>query len=394
MTDDRRIRVVRVIARLNIGGPALHVVLLTAGLNPARFTTTLVAGTVSRHEGDMSYFAEAAGVQPVVLPELGRDLTLVADLVAFVRLWRLMRRVRPHVVHTHTAKAGAVGRIAARLAGVPVVVHTFHGHVFRGYFGRWQSWLAVQTERALSRLSDCIVTVSDRLRDDIIVNYRVARAEQVEVVPLGLDLSPYLACESLRGQFRRELGLDGAEAALVGAVGRLTAIKNHRLFLQAARVVLESGQRAHFVIVGDGELRETLKEEAQRMGMSQTVSFTGWRRDLPAVYADLDVVVNSSLNEGTPLALIEAMAAGRPVVATAVGGVSDLVHDGTTGWLTPSGDARALARAIGDALSDRASARARAEAAQASIRSRCSADGLIRNVETLYERLLTAKGIH
>lgn len=391
MTDER-IRVLRVIARLNIGGPALHVVLLTAGLNPARFATTLVAGKVSRHEGDMTYLAEAAGVQPVMLPELGRDLAVVADLAAFVRLWRLMRRIRPHIVHTHTAKAGAVGRIAARLAGVPVVVHTFHGHVFRGYFGRWQSWLAVQTERALSRLSDCIVTVSDRLKDDI-VNYRVARAERVEVVPLGLDLSPYLACQSLRGRFRRELGLDGAEVALVGAVGRLTAIKNHRLFLQAARALLESGQRAHFVIVGDGELRETLREEAQRMGISQTVSFIGWRRDLPAVYADLDVVVNSSLNEGTPLALIEAMAAGRPVVATAVGGVSDLVHDGTTGWLTPSGDARALARAIGDVLNDPASARARAETAQAWIQSRYTADGLIRNVETLYERLLTAKGI-
>ena len=387
-----RIRVLRLIARLNVGGPAIHVTALTSGLDPARYDSRLATGLPGRHEGDMSYLSEAAGVAPVLLPEMGREVAPLADLATLARLVRLMRQFRPHIVHTHTAKAGAVGRMAARLSGVPVVVHTFHGHVFHAYFGRLQSRLAVRTERMLAGLSDRLITLSERLRREI-AGFGVAPSEKIEVIPLGFDLAPF-APEAgwRRGQLRAELGL-APDDWLIGSVGRLVPVKNHALLLQAAQALRQAGRRAHFVIVGDGELRPSLEAQARALGLEQAVSFTGWRRDLPPVYADLDVLVNTSRNEGTPVAVIEAMAAGVPVIATAVGGVPDVVADGATGTLVPEGDAEALARALAERLDQPEAARRMAEAARVEVLQRYSMKQLLCNVDGLYQRLLMAKGI-
>lgn len=388
-----RVRVLRVIARLNIGGPALHVVALTAGLDPARYDSRLVTGLPAHHEGDMSYLAEAARVQPVVLPEMGREVAVFGDAMTLARLVRLMRDFRPQIVHTHTAKAGAVGRIAARLAGVPVVAHTFHGHVFSGYFSPFKTRLAILAERQLARMSDRLITVSDRLREEIAA-YGVAPHARIEVIPLGLDLGPFAASAGRRGAFRAALGF-APDESLIGCVGRLVPIKNHRLLLHAARELRAAyaGRRAKFVIVGDGELRASLEAEARALGLNGDVIFTGWRRDLPAVYADLDLLVNTSRNEGTPVAVIEAMAAGVPVVATNVGGVPDLIIHGVTGTLVPSGDADALARALAERLDRADESRRMAAAACVEAVRRYSTQVLIRNIDALYGRLLAEKGL-
>jgi glycosyltransferase involved in cell wall biosynthesis len=387
-----RIRVLRLIARLNIGGPALHVAALTTGLDPARYDSRLVTGLPGPREGDMSDLLPVGGPQPVVVPQMGREVSLLADAITLGKLVGFMRLFRPHVVHTHTAKAGAVGRLAARLTRVPVVVHTFHGHVFHDYFGRLKSRLAISTERMLARLSDRLITLSERLRGEI-AGYGVAPLEKIEVIPLGLDLQRFsVDCRPKPGVLRQALGL-GQGDVLIGSVGRLVPIKNHRLFLQAASAVRAAGLKAKFVIVGDGELRSALETEAHNLGLNGDVYFTGWRRDLPEVYADLDVLVNTSLNEGTPVAVIEAMAAGVPVVATNVGGVPDVILHGLTGTLIPSQDCAALVCALENRLSRPDDSRRMAEAAGQEALRRYSRQQLVASVDGLYQRLLADKRI-
>jgi glycosyltransferase involved in cell wall biosynthesis len=385
-----RVRVMRLIARLNIGGPALHVAALTTGLDPARYDSRLVTGQAGSREGDMSDLLAAAAHPPVVIPQMGRDVSPIADAVTLARLVDLMRQFRPHVVHTHTAKAGAVGRLAARLTSVPVVVHTFHGHVFSGYFGRLGSRLAVLAERFLAGLSDRLITLSVQLREEI-ARFGVAPLDKIEVIPLGLDLGRFAGGASRRpGALRQALGLR-PEATVIGSVGRLVPIKNHWLFLQAAGALRAAGRDAVFVIVGDGELRAPLEAEARRLRLDGSVYFTGWRRDLPEIYADLDLLVNTSLNEGTPVAVIEAMAAGVPVVATRVGGVPDVIADGLTGTLVASGDVEALVRALNACLDCPEQSRRMAEAACHLALERYSREQLVERIDSLYSRLLADK---
>jgi len=387
-----RVKVVRVIARLNIGGPAIHVINLTADLDPARFESLLVTGTESRGEGSLLDEARARGIDPVVIPAMVGDLTLnQRDLKALTALYRLFRRERPHIVHTHTAKAGVLGRVAARLAGVPLVVHTYHGHVLHGYYTPHRNWLLRRMERGLGVLSDRLIAVSEQVKRDL-VRYHVARAGKVTVIPLGLDLEPFLASAGQRGKLRRELRLSNGEL-LVGIVGRIFPIKNHRLFLEAAARVAAELEGARFLVVGDGVLRPAMEDYARALGIADRVVFTGWRRDLSVIYPDLDVLVVSSNNEGTPVSAIEAMATGCPVVATSVGGLPDLIADGETGCLVPPSDPAGLATSIIRLLRDRETARRMGKAAQATVGERFAVERLCRDVEGLYDELLTRKGI-
>jgi glycosyltransferase involved in cell wall biosynthesis len=385
----RRYKVVRLITRLNIGGPAIHTILLTAGLDRSRFTPLLVAGSETSTEGNMLPLAERLGVRPHSIPELGRAVRPGQDLVAFAKVLRLLRSCRPTIVHTHMAKAGAIGRIAARLAGVPIVVHTFHGHVFHSYFDNVRTAAFLTAERLLARLSDRLIAVGDRQRDEIAA-YGIGDRRKLVAVPLGLDLQPFLAPTS-RGALRGTLGI-ADETPLVGIVARLVPIKAHETFLQAAALLVKQRPDVRFAIVGDGERRATLQAEARALGLDGLVHFLGWRRDLPAVYADLDVVCLSSLNEGSPVALIEAMAAGRPVVATAVGGVPEVVRDGISGLLVPPRDPRAMASAVDEVLATPERGRLLGLAARDGVYPKYGVQRLIRDVEALYHELLAAKG--
>jgi glycosyltransferase involved in cell wall biosynthesis len=359
----RRIRVLRIITRLNVGGPARHVVWLTAALNDAEFESTLVSGSVPPGETDMAWFAEQHGVRPVILEEMSREIT-PADIVTLWKMYRIFRRIRPDVVHTHTAKAGTIGRLAGllyrfltpgTLIGRPRAVrfiHTYHGHIFHSYYGRLKTSVLLGIERALARLNTHrIITLSEQQRREIHETFRVGRDEQFAVVPLGIDLEAARGNRAAGDALRRDLGI-GPHEVVVGTIGRVTAVKNHDLFL---RVAERLAGRARFVIFGDGADRPRLEQQA-----GGRLLFAGTR--LPSeIYAATDIVALTSVNEGTPLALIEAMNNSLPIVSTAVGGVIDLlgevVEDGNyeireRGLTVGSGDETAFAAALDRLLAD------------------------------------------
>jgi glycosyltransferase involved in cell wall biosynthesis len=343
-TNRQSIKIVRVIARLNVGGPAKHVAWLTAGLQDQDWETLLVAGSVPPGEEDMSYFAASLGVRPLLLKEMSREISL-KDALTIWKLYRLFKREKPDLVCTHTAKAGTVGRSAgllyrwltpATLIGRPrrcYFVHTYHGHVFHGYYGRTKSRVFLLIEKLLARLiTDRIIVISNQQRQEIHDVFGVGRADQFVVIPLGLDLGAFAEPQKRRESFRAELGIK-PEEILVGIVGRLTEIKNHELFLQGVarfksnQSSSASNSRVKFVVLGDGSLREQLEKRAQALGVAGDVIFAGSRKDPENFYAGLDVVALTSKNEGTPLTLIEAMANRIPVISTGVGGVVDLLGE-------------------------------------------------------------------
>jgi glycosyltransferase involved in cell wall biosynthesis len=377
----------QVIARLNTAGGSQHVITLSACQDPSRFESLLVCGTENPGEGSMLDEAVSRGARPIVIPEMVAEATLKPrDVTALIKLYRLIRREQPDIVHTHTAKAGFLGRLAAYVAGVPVVIHTYHGHILDGYFGSLMSRALRGMEQVLAALTDCIIAISEQVKGDL-VRYGVAPPEKVVVIPIGVEVEPFLNCAMQRGEFRRELALAESDL-LIGIVGRIAPIKNHRLFLDAAAQVAVGEPTARFVVVGDGALRPEMERCAKDLGIGHRVIFTGWRRDLPCVYADLDVLVLSSNNEGTPVSAIEAMASGCPVVATCVGGVPDLITDGVTGCLVPPGDTQALATAILRILRDPESAHRTAQTARAVASERYTLKRLLTEMENLYVRLL------
>jgi glycosyltransferase involved in cell wall biosynthesis len=327
--------------------------------------------------------AVRVGVSVVRVPHLRRTLSPVADVLAFAWLFSYFRRERPAIVATHMAKAGTLGRIAAAMTGVPVIVHTFHGHVLDGYFGRLSTSFFLGVERLLSRFTTQFIAISPEIAADL-DRLRIGRGKTT-IVRLGLELE-YLT-KPTPGRLRPELGVP-AGAPLVGIVGRLVPIKALDLFLAAASIVVGNHPEAHFAIVGDGELWDQLHADVQRRGLAQNVHFTGWRADLAAVYSDLDLVVCCSRNEGTPVSLIEACAAGRAVIGTRVGGIPDIIAAGDNGLLVPSGDAVALAEAVQELIADPGRRRSMGLAGRDMVIEKHSADRMVRELKDVYVRLL------
>ena len=329
---DPRIRILRFIARLNIGGPSIHVHLLTAGLDRRKFYSTLVTGKISPREGDMGYLFESSKEKPIIIQELQREISPLMDLKAFLRIFGVLRSENPDIVHTHTAKAGTSARLAAIIYnrfsnGNAKTVHTFHGHVFAGYFSRTKSLMFIWIERLLARKTNIIVAISQTQKTDLTQKFRIASADKIRVIPLGFDLTPFLKSHKEKGIFRKSMRV-GDTTLLVGIVGRLVPIKNHILFLDMAEIFLKENIEldVKFVVIGDGELRKTLEALVENKGLKNHVRFCGWRQDLPEVYADLNILALTSENEGTPVSIIEAMAAGTPVISTDAGGVQDLLE--------------------------------------------------------------------
>jgi glycosyltransferase involved in cell wall biosynthesis len=384
-TPENPIKIMRIIARLNIGGPAIHVSLLAAGMNSGGFSSQLVTGHIGAGEGDMSYLAVDKGVAPIYINGLGREISWRDDLTALWALIRLIAREKPHVVHTHTAKAGFLGRLAAWVCRVPVIVHTFHGHTFHGYFGPLKTRIFIFLEQVAGRMSTIILTISDRLCEDL-DRYKIAPRDKIQVIPLGLDLDWLSDLDAVRGQLRRQLRIDRA-TPLVGIVGRLVPIKNHDLFLRAASKVIAQDARVRFVVVGDGELRGQLEDRVREFGLGGHVDFIGWRRDLREVYADLDILALTSDNEGTPVSIIEAMAGCVPVVTTAVGGIPDLLERGEFGQLVAAGGADPFASAILDRLQAGRDEKQLDRARMAAL-ERYGSQRLIADLEKLYLQLL------
>ena len=389
------IAVVRVITRLNIGGPSIQATRLSE-LDRDGFTTTLIHGRLGDGEGDMSYLI-APGSRAIYLDTLCRPLSPLNDLRAWWQLLRELRQARPRIVHTHMAKAGLLGRLAAAVynatrGGAPRarVIHTYHGHVLEGYFSPLMTRVFIGFERLLARVTDRIVAISPAIERELRDQFGIGHADQYRVVPLGFDLTPFAEInDATRIRARQDLNL-AADADVVCTVGRLTAIKQHRLFLDTVARVAAARPNLIVLIAGDGELRSDLERYAGELGIANRVRFLSWRRDLATIYAASDVFLLTSRNEGTPVALIEAMASGIPGVSTDVGGVKDLIQTDDTGARVSDHRAEALAAQVVRYLGDPGLRRQSGTRARAAVLDRFSLDRLVHDVRTLYRDLLAA----
>jgi glycosyltransferase involved in cell wall biosynthesis len=370
-----------------MGGPAHHVTLLSGLLDPDRYDTLLLHGEVGPGEASLDELARERHAKLDVVPGLGPELRPASDLRALTALVGAVRRFRPDIVHTHTAKAGMLGRLAAILAGRPrpIIVHTYHGHVLEGYFGPARNALYRGLERGLAHVSDALIGVSRATVDDL-VRLRIAPRSKFRVIPIGLDLAPFLASSRKDGvSFRREAGA-GDDDVLLTFVGRLVPIKRVDVLLRAVSRARASGAPVRLAIVGDGELRSELENLARDLAVADNVYFAGYRQDMLPVAAASDLAVLSSDNEGTPVSLIEAGAAGTAGVATRVGGVPDVVTS-ETGVLTPAGDPDALGDAIAMLAGNAALRGQLGERARDHVAARYSVDRLVGDIDSLYSEL-------
>src|SRR3954471_5670328 len=390
-----RIKILRVIARLNMGGPALHVAYLTAGLRERGYDTTLVAGTLARGEDSMAFVADARDVHTIRIDELGREISPLRDVVATLRLARLIRRERPDILHTHTAKAGTVGRVAALLAGrrrPAIVVHTFHGHVLRGYFGPLRSRVFRLLERWLASRTTALIAVSPQVRDDLVA-LGVAPREQFVVIRLGIELDQRVAGgQNGRVESRRYLGISDDRFA-VGWIGRMTAVKRTDDVLVAFKQLRDSGVDAMLCMVGDGPDWVQLERRGHELGIMREVLFLGYQEEVASFYAAFDAFVLPSSNEGTPVSAIEALAAERPVVATRVGGVPDVVCDGEDGFLVEAGKTGDLADRLERLARDRELRERMGRGGRERVLPRYAVERLVEDVDELYRSLLSVADV-
>jgi glycosyltransferase involved in cell wall biosynthesis len=392
--SERRVKILRVIARLNMGGPALHVAYLTEGLTKRGYDTTLVSGSLARGEDSMAFVADAHGVEVVRIDELGREISPLRDLMATIRLAKLIRRERPQILHTHTAKAGTVGRVAALLAGSrrpPIIVHTFHGHVLRGYFGPLRSLFFRLLERRLAAGTTALIAVSPQVRDDLVA-LGIAPRERFVVIRLGIELDERVSPDrNGRGESRRYLGIPGDRFA-VGWIGRMTAVKRTDDVLVAFKRLRDGGVDAVLCMVGDGPDRLQLERRAHELGVIRDTVFLGYQEDVAPLYAAFDALVLPSGNEGTPVSVIEALAAELPVVATRVGGVPDVVRDGEDGFLVEAGATDDLADRLAQLARDPALRARMGKRGRERVLPRYAVDRLVDDVDELYRSLLSAAG--
>jgi glycosyltransferase involved in cell wall biosynthesis len=388
------IRIARIVSRLAVGGPARHVCCLSAQLDPQRYQSWLICGRPEKGERDAIDIAAEAGAKPIYIDGLKRQVGF-SDFAASFKLNRLLGGIKPHIVETHTAKAGALGRGVALLRHLttrerPRLIHTFHGHVFHDYFNAPVTKAFITIERQLANLTDMIVTVGPTTRRQLIEEYHIAKADKVRVVPLGLDFAWLSELPQNRGWLRKQIGASDS-TVVFGFVGRLTKIKNPEMILRAfARMQNDTKADAHLVVIGDGELADSLKALARELGIDSRTTFCGWVLDRAKIYSDLDVTCLTSHNEGTPVCLIESLAARVPVLATAVGGVGDVVKNGADGELVASGDEEAFAAAMSKAMRGRIVISSRRSQI---VSSEYSISRLVTDTANLYEELLQNNGV-
>jgi glycosyltransferase involved in cell wall biosynthesis len=337
-------RVIQILNRLIVGGPLLQVAYLTHYMAP-EFDSLLVFGQKDHHEKDAIDVIEKMGIPHVYLPEMRRSINPFRDYIAYKKLKQIITDFKPDIVHTHAAKAGSLGRLAAIACKVPVIIHTYHGHIFHSYFGKVKSNIYIRIERYLGKKTDALIAISGQQKEELEVDFKIAPAHKFHVVLLGLDFKEFKDDEmTKRKKFRNEFGVKDDEIA-IGIIGRLAPIKNHGLFLEAiAFVQKNTKKKIKAFIIGDGEARHELEAKAKDLDIKfskksdksnlTSLVFTSWRNDIDVVYAGLDIVALTSFNEGTPVSLIEAQAAGKAIVSTRVGGIQDVVIEGETALLS------------------------------------------------------------
>ena len=394
-------KVLRILNRLAIGGPLLNASYLTKYMSP-EFETMLVVGEREDHEKDASFVTDQLGIKPVYIPEMGRSIDPRKDYVAYKKMKKLIADFKPDILHSHAAKPGAIGRMAARAMNVPVIVHTYHGHVFHSYFHPLKTKVFINIERRLGRKTDAIIAISEQQRKELTQDFNIAPNEKFRVVPLGLDLDKFQnGREEKRQSFRSSFNLSDDEIVIT-ITGRLVPIKNHSLFLKGVHYVLQnSRQKIKAFIVGDGESRKQLEDKAKELGIAFTTEkntvhdkplvFTSWRSDIDHINAGSDIVALTSFNEGTPVSLIEAQSAGKPVVSTRVGGIEDVVRDEETGLLSDISDSETFCKNLLRLVEDKNLRCKLGSAGQGYVTSRYSYRRLVTDMSALYNELLRLK---
>jgi glycosyltransferase involved in cell wall biosynthesis len=389
-TSHDKIRVLRIINRFNLGGITYNVSYLSRYL-PEQYETLLIGGPEEKGEGSSLFIPESLGLTPQVIEEMRRSVNPVQDLLAYFRIKKIIKEFKPHIVHTHASKAGAVGRLAAIHCGVPVIVHTFHGHVFHGYFNRFISSAVRATERFLASRSSAIVAISNIQKTEICNKYRITSEKKTHVIPLGFDLQRFVTAQKeKRDGFRKKYQLDDRTIA-VGIIGRLAPVKNHTMFIDAVyEVASRTDVDFRVFIIGDGELRRQLEEQVAHKELHHNrkiITFTGWIKEADHALAGLDIVALTSVNEGTPVSLIEAQAAGRFVVSTDVGGIRDILHP-QCGLLSEPGDVKQFTANLLTSLERFAEFSAKASVASDDVIRKFSYTRLCADMDKLYRSLL------
>ena len=384
----RKIKIVRVITRL-VSGPAWHCIYLTKHLNNERFESVLVVGQPEPGEHDMLKEATEHGIQTLKISGLAREITFLKDLKSFIKLYCLLRKEKPDIVHTHTAKAGVLARLAAKLTGVPIIVHTYHGHIFEGYFGGLMTKLIILVEQLLARLSSKIIAISPSQKEELARFLMIDRKQKdkITVIPLGFEFDKF----ERNGQttLRKKYKI-GKNTKCIGIVGRLVPIKNHSMFLEAVeRIVYKNPDiDAKFFIIGDGQLRTALESRIKEKGLEDYAIITGWLKDLEKVYPDLDATVVTSNNEGTPVSIIESIVSGCPVISTAVGGVTDIIEHGKTGILIEPGNTEQLVYYLEKVINEEDFFKDKTLKAKKDFIQNYSVENLVSNLSDVYTSLL------
>ena len=394
-------RVLRILNRLIIGGPSKNAIYLSRYMQPD-FDTLLVIGGKEDHEQDADFLAAANNIDPTCVPEMKRSISPYNDWTAYNKLKKLIKDFKPDIVHTHAAKSGALGRLAAKHSNVPVIVHTFHGHIFHSYFNSLKTNFFIRTERYLAGLSDAIVAISDVQKKELSGDFRIAAADKFRVIPLGLDLDNFVIDqEEKRNKFRTEFGLEDDTVA-IGIIGRLVPVKNHSLFLKALKYLLNNTTiKVKAFIIGDGESKGSIEQMANSLEIKYTnhtdpthphpLIFTSWRTDVDTICAGLDIIALTSLNEGTPVSLIEAQAAGKPIVSTRVGGIADVVLENKTALLSGIIDERTFSNNLLQLVNDRELRQRFSNAGKDHVVNKFSYHRLVKDMSCLYNDLLDKK---
>jgi glycosyltransferase involved in cell wall biosynthesis len=352
----KKIKVLRIINRFNLGGPSFNAAYLSKYLEP-EFETLLIGGTKYEEEESSEFILEKLGVKPVIIPEMQRKITLTGDIKAYKRIKKIIKEYKPDIVHTHAAKAGALGRYAAFKCGVPIIIHTFHGHVFHSYFGKSETTFYKNAERQLSKKSTKIIAISDIQKEELWKHHNICSKDKIAVIPLGFDLDKFQKNkEEKRKLFREKYQIHDDEIA-IGIIGRLVPIKNHTLFIDAINELQKrTKKKLRAFIVGDGEDKNKLIEQLKRIDLEYvewnkkqipaTVTLTSWIKDIDEVNAGMDIIALTSLNEGTPVTLIEAQASNKPIVTTDVGGIRNIVLKDETAFVVQSGSIKEVTSSL------------------------------------------------
>jgi glycosyltransferase involved in cell wall biosynthesis len=392
-----RIKVAHIITRFDKGGSAENTYLTARGLDENRYAVTVVTGpswesqmTETESEAVNRNLRELNGrhITVITMPELIRKISPLCDTISLVKLTALFKRERPHIVHTHTSKAGILGRWAAFLAGVPVIVHTPHGHVFWGYFTRMITEVFVILEKVTALITDKIITLTEQEKRDHL-KARIASESKFTTIHSGVNIDRFFNVSADNTAMKKSLSIP-ENFFVVGTVGRLTAIKGHRYLIEAARRVVDFRRDTAFVLLGDGELLDDLKDMTAALGIKENVKFPGWRPDVAEVMSVFDIFLLPSLNEGMGRVLVEAMAMGKPVIASDAGGISDVVIHGKNGLLVPAADPVALSSEIQSLMNDPEKRKQMGHVGKRTA-VRYSADSMVRKIDRLYVELLREK---